>query len=38
MGFEDLDYNTIAHVMDTWEHLRRIPDFDVEAGTILFSK
>lgn len=37
MGFEDLDFGTISDVLDSWERLRRTPDYDTKAGTILFS-
>ena len=38
MGFEDLDYTTIADVIDSWEQLRRTPDYALTAGTLLFSQ
>ncbi|CAB9528303.1 Involved in oxygen transport in the brain. Hexacoordinate globin [Seminavis robusta] len=33
----EMDYETIFHVMDSWELLRRIPDHEQIAGTILFT-
>lgn len=33
-----MDYETLWAVIDSWELLRRIPDHEVTAGKILFSK
>ena len=32
-----LDSDTIQNVSESWELLRRIPDYEEKAGTILFS-
>lgn len=32
-----MDYETIFAVMDSWEQLRRIPDHEQVAGTVLFA-
>ncbi|CAB9514324.1 Involved in oxygen transport in the brain. Hexacoordinate globin [Seminavis robusta] len=37
MGFSDLDFATIHDVINSWERLRQLKDYDVEAGTLLFS-
>jgi hypothetical protein len=34
----DIDYFTVFSVMDSWESLRRLPNSDEVAGTILFKK
>lgn len=33
-----LNYQTISTVLDSWEDLRRIPDYEKEAGVILFQQ
>ena len=36
-----ISYNTIqytAHVLDSWELIRRIPSYDNKCGTLLFEK
>ncbi|CAB9507130.1 Globin [Seminavis robusta] len=33
----EMEYETIQNVIDSWELLRRIPNYDVEAGTLLFT-
>ena len=38
MGFEDLDYTAIHNVLDSWEQLRRTPDYALPGGTLLFSQ
>ena len=34
----DMSYSTVSSVLDTWEKLRRIPDYEEKTGTILFKK
>lgn len=34
----EMEYETIFEVIDSWEHLRRIQDYELVAGTILFTK
>lgn len=34
----EMEYETLFTVIDTWELLRRLPDHELTAGTILFSK
>lgn len=38
MGFADLDFTAIHDVIDSWERLRQKKDYDVETGSLLFSK
>jgi len=33
----EMDYSIICNVIESWEDLRRIPDYDVVAGTTLFG-
>lgn len=36
--FEDLSFNEIQNVINSWEHMKHTSkDYDIEAGTILFS-
>lgn len=35
---KELGYNTISLVMEGWEDLRRIKDFERVAGTKLFQR
>ncbi|CAB9529184.1 Involved in oxygen transport in the brain. Hexacoordinate globin [Seminavis robusta] len=37
MCFSDLDFATIHDVIESWERLRQMKGYDVEAGTLLFS-
>ena len=37
-GELEMEYETIFAVIDSWEHLRRIDNYEVVAGTILFTK
>ena len=34
----EMEYETIFAVIDSWEHLRRIDNYELVAGTILFTK
>ena len=34
----ELEYETIFTVIESWELLRRLPDHELAAGSILFSK
>jgi hypothetical protein len=34
----EMEYNTIAQVLDSWESLRRISDYEGAAGAILFEQ
>ncbi|KAL7561909.1 hypothetical protein ACA910_005112 [Epithemia clementina (nom. ined.)] len=34
----ELNYTTISHVMESWEELRRVPDYENVAGKILFKR
>lgn len=34
----DMEYDTIFSVIDSWENLRRIKDYELVAGTDLFSR
>ncbi|KAL7557009.1 hypothetical protein ACA910_002254 [Epithemia clementina (nom. ined.)] len=38
MDQKQLSYETIALVLDSWEELRRIPDYESVAGQILFQR
>ena len=33
-----MEYETLFAVIDSWEALRRLPEHELTAGTILFSK
>ena len=35
---EDLGYETISFVLDSWEALRRVPNYQEVAGVVLFQK
>ncbi|CAB9516967.1 Leghemoglobin Lb120 [Seminavis robusta] len=37
MSSLEMDYDTIFQVMDSWELLRRLPDYEATAGSILFT-
>ena len=34
----DMSYTTVSNVIDTWEQIRRIKDFEAVVGTKLFQK
>lgn len=34
----EISYNTISDVMDSWEQLRRIKNYDEVAGVKLFQR
>ena len=35
---QELSYNTISHVMDSWEQVRRIKNYEEVAGVLLFQR
>lgn len=35
---KDISYNTISYVIESWEQLRRIKDYDEVAGMKLFQR
>jgi hypothetical protein len=35
---QEISYNTISYVMESWEELRRIKKYDEVAGVKLFQK
>lgn len=38
MGLTDISYGAISLVMETWEQLRRIKNYEEVAGSLLFRK
>ena len=38
MGSLEMEYDVIFQVMDSWEALRRIQDYEGVAGAILFEQ
>jgi hypothetical protein len=38
MGSLEMEYDIIFQVMDSWEQLRRLPDYEGVAGAILFDQ
>ena len=34
----EMEYGTISDVIESWEELRRIEEYDVVAGTTLFGQ
>jgi hypothetical protein len=34
----DLSYTTLSGVVESWEDIRRIPDFGEKVGVLLFQK
>ena len=34
----EMEYETIFVVIDSWENLRRIEDYELAAGSVLFTK
>jgi hypothetical protein len=35
---QELSYNVISHVIESWEQLRRIKDYEEVAGAVLFQR
>jgi len=35
---KELSYNTISHVIESWEKLRRVKNYEEVAGTLLFQR
>jgi hypothetical protein len=35
---KELSYSSLSRVIDTWEQLRRIKNYEEEAGGILFQR
>ena len=33
-----ISFNTVARVLDSWETVRRMPDFEAKAGDLIFEK
>jgi hypothetical protein len=34
----ELEYETVQNVVDSWDELLRLPDYDIDAGTLLFTQ
>jgi hypothetical protein len=34
----ELTYQTVSSVVESWEALRRIPDYEEKAGILIFQK
>jgi len=34
----EMDFCDVDNVVTSWEKLRRLPDYEIEAGTILFTQ
>lgn len=34
----ELSYNTTSHVIESWEKLRRIKNYEEVAGSVLFQR
>lgn len=34
----DMSYTTVSNVLDTWEKIRRLPNYEEVIGTKLFQK
>jgi hypothetical protein len=34
----DMSYSTVSCVLDTWESIRRIPNYEEKTGVLLFKK
>jgi hypothetical protein len=34
----DMSYGTVSHVLDSWELIRRIPNYEERTGTLLFKR
>lgn len=34
----EMTYHTVSRVIDTWESVRRLPDYEEVAGVLLFRK
>ena len=34
----DMSYSTVSDVLDSWERIRRIPNYDEKTGILLFKK
>lgn len=34
----DMSYSTVSSVIDSWEEIRRMPDYEEKAGVALFQK
>ena len=35
---QEIKYTTISHVIDSWEALKRMPDYEEKAGALLFQR
>jgi hypothetical protein len=35
---QEMSYNVISHVLESWEQLRRIKNYEEVAGVILFQR
>lgn len=35
---KDIGYTTIAHVIESWEHLRQLKNYEEVAGKVLFQR
>jgi hypothetical protein len=34
----DMSYTTVSRVLDSWELIRRLPNFEEKTGILLFQK
>jgi predicted secreted acid phosphatase len=35
---QELSYNTTSHVMESWEQVRRMKNYEEVAGAVLFQR
>jgi len=34
----DMSYTTVSYVIDSWEEIRRLPNYEEQTGVLLFEK